>query len=163
MTEAHLADLERRVRRLEDELEITQLLMAYGPAVDSGTADAVAELWAEDGSYEFQRDQPALYGREGLAAMVRGRGHQAHLQRGCAHVITAPRVIVDGDSAVALCYSLMHHHDPETGTFQVSRVSANRWDLVRTGDGWRVARRTNRLLTGDADARDLFADALGGA
>lgn len=163
MTENSVVELERRVRRLEDQLEITRLLMSYGPAVDSGSAEAVARIWAADGSYEFQPDHPALHGRDGLVAMVRSEGHQAHLRRGCAHVITAPAITVDGDTAVALCYSLMHHHNPESGIFQVSRVSANRWDLVRTETGWQVSNRTNRLLTGDADARDLFGNAIGGA
>lgn len=157
MTEDRLDALERRLQLVEDQLAITQLVLAYGPRVDSGSADAVAGLWTEDGSYEFQPDVPALAGRGELAGMVRSAPHQAHLHRGCAHVLTAPHVQVDGDAAVATCYSLMHHFVPDTGIFQVSRVSSNRWDLKRTAEGWRVVTRTNRLLDGSADARDLFA------
>lgn len=160
-SDARLDALEQRLRTVEDELAITRLVLGYGPRVDSGSAEATAALWAEGGSYEFEAGLPALRGRGGLSAMVRSDAHQAHLRRGCAHVLTAPHVTVSGDSAVATCYSLMHHYVPETGIFQVSRVSANRWDLVRDDDGWHVANRTNRLLNGDEAARALFASTIG--
>ena len=47
--EARLAALEDRVRLLEDHNAIMRLLYAYGPAVDSGSAETVAQLWTEDG------------------------------------------------------------------------------------------------------------------
>ncbi len=158
--DARLDALEQRLRLVEDELAVTRLVLGYGPRVDSGSAEATAALWAEDGSYEFEAGAAALRGRTGLAAMVRSDAHRAHLLRGCAHVLTAPHVVITGDTAVATCYSLMHHYVAETGIFQVSRVSANRWELVRTGDGWCVANRTNRLLNGDDAARALFASTI---
>lgn len=160
--EERLAALEARVQRVEDELAVMRLVLAYGPCVDSGSAAAAAQLWIADGSYEYEAGAPALHGSDGIAAMVDSPPHRAHLERGCAHVLTAPHVHIDGDRAVATCYSLMHHYDAESGTFQVSRVSANRWELVRTGDGWRVATRTNRLLNGDPGAWELFAATVAG-
>ncbi len=44
--------LARRVELLEDTLAIQQLVTTYGPAVDSGSAEAVGALWTEDGVYE---------------------------------------------------------------------------------------------------------------
>lgn len=155
--QGRLAAIERRLGFVEDELAITRLVLAYGPLVDSGSAAAAAQLWTEDGSYEFQADVAPLIGRDGMRQMVDGAAHHSHLARGCAHVLTAPHVRVDGDRAVATCYSLMHHYVPDTGRFQVSRVSANRWELERGSDGWLVRRRTNRLLNGSPDARRLFA------
>jgi hypothetical protein len=38
----------------------------------------------------------------------------------------------------------------------VWRVAANRWELLRTPAGWRVTARTNRLLDGTEEARDLL-------
>lgn len=150
-----LEELAARVQALEDQLAIQQLVLAYGPAVDSGSADAVAELFTADGSYSYQADVAALEGREAVRAMVRGRPHQGLIASGCAHVLTAPHVVVTGDTAVATCYSLLHQRT-EDG-YAVTRVSANRWDLVRTESGWQVARRTNRLLDGSPEARDLLA------
>ncbi|MDO9487571.1 MAG: nuclear transport factor 2 family protein, partial [Sphingomonadaceae bacterium] len=51
--EARLALLESRLRELEDRLEIYQLLSAYGPLVDSGDAEATADLWVADGVYDW--------------------------------------------------------------------------------------------------------------
>ena len=71
MTEDRLDALERRLQLVEDQLAITRVVLAYGPRVDSGCAEAVADLWAEDGSYEFQADAAPLSGREEQAGMVR--------------------------------------------------------------------------------------------
>jgi hypothetical protein len=73
-------------------------------------------------------------------------------------VATAPLITVDGDRAVALCYlQLVVHRD---GGFAVARQSANRWDLERGPGGWRVVRRTTRLLDGRPQSGELFAEAL---
>ena len=40
---------------------------------------------------------------------------------------------------------------------EVARVSANRWDMVRTAYGWRVRHRENALLDGSEGARALLA------
>lgn len=146
-----------RVRQVEDELAITRIVLGYGPLVDSGSSRAAAQLWAQDGSYEFQADVAPLNGRDALAAMVDSAPHHRHLARGCAHVLSAPHVVISGDRAVATCYSLMHHFVPDTGIFQVSRVSANRWEFERRDGHWLVTVRTNRLLNGSDDARELLA------
>ena len=44
--------------------------------------------------------------------------------------------------------------------FRIHRASANRWDLVRTADGWKVKRRMLRPLDGGNDARELLTEAL---
>jgi hypothetical protein len=57
MTDDRIAALERRVRALEDQLAISQLIATYGPAVDSESAEAVGQLWAAEGVYDPQRRQ----------------------------------------------------------------------------------------------------------
>ena len=44
--------LTSRLRAVEDQLEITQLVAQYGPSVDSGSANATADLWTDDGTFE---------------------------------------------------------------------------------------------------------------
>ncbi|WP_405854989.1 nuclear transport factor 2 family protein [Streptomyces sp. NBC_01515] len=44
--------LTAKVRVLEDQVEITQLVAQYGPAVDSGSGEAAAALWTEDGVFD---------------------------------------------------------------------------------------------------------------
>ena len=44
--------------------------------------------------------------------------------------------------------------------YHIHRVVTNRWDLVRTPAGWRIKRRTLRLVDGSEPARQLLHAAL---
>jgi len=156
------AGLEERVRALEaevallaDKLEIYQLVSAYGPSVDAGLARQAAELWTEDGVYDAQVG--AWSGREAIAGMVEGPVHQALIHAGCAHVIGMRHIRLDGDTAVVTCYARLYRRDPAADGFFVWRLTANRWELSRTAEGWRVKHRVNRQLDGGQEARDLLA------
>jgi uncharacterized protein (TIGR02246 family) len=151
--EGRIAELESRLRRLEDERDIAQLIAAYGPLVDAGAATEVADLWTHDGIYDV--DEVYLEGHEQLAAMVLSRAHQSWIARGCAHFVGPARVTVDGDTAIAVCHSLMVVREDER--FVVRRATANHWALVRTDDGWRASRRTNRVLDGRTESPELLA------
>ncbi|WP_306316932.1 MULTISPECIES: nuclear transport factor 2 family protein [unclassified Streptomyces] len=157
-TDQRLEYLERRLSRLEDEAAITSLILSYGPLVDSGQAEAVAALWEEDGVYDV--DELLMTGRTEIEAMVRSPNHQRWIGRGCAHVVGAPRVRVDGDEAVAVCYTTMIVRDPEADAFVLRRATANHWRLRRGPDGWRVTVRTNRVLDGRAESPELLASGV---
>lgn len=158
-TEQRLARVERRLARLEDEAAVTRLILSYGPLVDAGCAEAVAGLWEPDGVYDV--DELLMTGREEIEAMVGSDRHQGWIAGGCAHTLAAPRVHVRGDEAVAVCHSLMIVHDQDTARFTVRRATANHWRLRRSSDGWRVTRRTSRVLDGRADSPALLALASG--
>lgn len=153
MTDERLAQLEERLRRAEDRLEILDLVAAYGPLVDSGDAAGAAALWTEDGVYDV--DTGTYEGHDGIAAMVLSRQHQRLIAHGCAHLTSPPRVDLHGDSAVAITHSQLVLR-AEGGGFDILRATAHRWDLVRTSAGWRIDRRTSRLLEGSEAARDLL-------
>lgn len=166
--DTRLAMLERRLRELEDRMEIYQLLSAYGPLVDSGDPEATSNLWVEEGVYDWGAgpkpsdgsDVPkqgwagAAYSRAEIATMIRGEGHRAIIEGGAAHVIGLPHVRLNGDTAVATGYARLYRFDGDK--FIVARVSANRWELVPTAEGWRVAYRTNRVLDGGEEPRALL-------
>ena len=153
---ATVAALEDRLRRLEDHLEITQLVAQYGPAVDSGSAEAAAALWSADGRFDAV-GAIGMRGRDEIAGMVRGRGHQDLIRNGCGHVLTVPHVVVDGDEARGRSYALNIRWDAEAERFWVARVSANTWRWVRTPAGWRVADRVNANLDGTPEHRQMLA------
>lgn len=117
-----------RVELLEDKLAITELLTAYSPAVDSGSADEVANLWLEDGVYDV--DTGAMHGRGELRAMVRSASHQNWIMNGAAHMMTPAHIRIDGNKAVATCHSQLVIKDPRTRPD--SRSSAS----PRTGGNW---------------------------
>ncbi|WP_019926133.1 nuclear transport factor 2 family protein [Nocardia sp. BMG111209] len=155
---AAVAALTERVRELEDHREIGQLVARYGPAVDSGSGDAAAELWTEDGLFAAV-PQLTMQGRADIRAMVHGAGHQSLIHNGCAHVLTVPHIEIDGDRATGRSYALNIRWDADADRFWVARVSANTWTWVRTPDGWRVSERINANLDGTADHREMLAPA----
>ncbi|PHV66516.1 nuclear transport factor 2 family protein [Williamsia muralis] len=148
--------LTERVTLLEDKLAIIELMTAYGPAVDSGSAEAVARLWTEDGVYDV--DTGVMRGHAEITAMVRSQAHQAWIDGGCGHVLEPGHIIVDGDAAIATCKSQLIIRDGDH--FTVLRVTATRWELQKIDGMWKVTYRTGRLLDGRPDARALLAEGV---
>ncbi|MET3963640.1 ketosteroid isomerase-like protein [Marmoricola sp. OAE513] len=153
MTDDRLNALEDRLARLEDERAITRLIGCYGPLVDAADADAVAALWAEDGTYDVEGW--GMRSRADVHAMVLSPQHQGLVTAGCTHFLGPVVVTVEGDTAVAVCESVLVVHHKER--FHVARAGANRFELVRNDGVWEILHRTTRALDGDAAARDLLA------
>jgi uncharacterized protein (TIGR02246 family) len=146
--------LAERVTALEDKLAILELMTAYGPAIDSGSADAVARLWTEDGVYDVDGTW-LLEGRDAIAGMVRSDPHQGYIHGGSGHFQQLPRIDIDGDRAVAIHHSQLVLRDGQG--YRIERVTANRWDLERTPDGWRATHRRAQVLDGEPVGRDVLA------
>jgi hypothetical protein len=102
-----------------------------------------------------------LHGHAAIADMVTGELHQRLIHSGAAHLQGLPHLEVDGDQAGATAYSQPVLRDEATDRFRIWRTGANRWEFVRTAQGWRVTHRVNRRLDGSAEARDLFRAAVG--
>lgn len=152
-TDDRISALEHRLARLEDEHAIARLIASYGPLVDAGEADRVAELWTEDGVYDVE--DYLMEGRDQVAAMVRSDAHQGLIGKGASHFLGPAHVSVAGDRAVAVCESvLLVRHE---GRLLPARIGANHFELVRTADGWRTTRRTTRGLDGSQETRNLLA------
>ncbi|KRA29521.1 MULTISPECIES: nuclear transport factor 2 family protein [unclassified Nocardioides] len=148
-----LTALEARLQLLEDQWAISQLVASYGPLVDAGEADRVAALWTEDGVYDVEDFH--MRSRADIETMVRSDAHQGLIGAGCSHFLGPAHVTVDGDSAVAVCESvLLVRHK---GRIFPARIGANRFELVRTPQGWQTTCRTTRGLDGSAEVRGLLA------
>lgn len=145
---------EDRLRALEDREAIRDLIARYGPLADSGDAAGAAALFTVDGVYAVAGFGEAR-GRAAIAAMLEGKTHRALIADGCAHVLGPVAIELDGDRATAVGHSVVCRHTG--GTFEVHRVAANRWELVRTEAGWRAARRDNALLNGSDASRALLS------
>lgn len=145
--------LEARLQRLEDEQAIARLVASYGPLVDAGEAERVADLWTDDGVYDVEGW--FMDGRAAIEAMVRSDAHQGLIGAGSCHFLGPAHVSVNGDHAVAVCPSVLFAR--RDGRPAVARIGANRFELVRTPDGWRTTRRTTRGLDGSPEARGLLA------
>jgi uncharacterized protein (TIGR02246 family) len=156
MSAERLAELERRLRRIEDEREIERMIARYGPLVDAGEADEAAALWAQDGTYDVEGW--TMRGRADVAAMVRSADHQGLIARGCCHFLGPAVVTVDGDDAVAVCDSILLVH--REGRFSVARAGANHFRLRRLDGRWQITARTARVLNGEPGARQLLSDGV---
>lgn len=157
--EDRVVALEERVRVLEDQVAIHRLINSWGPAVDTGNAQAAAALFSDDAILES--DLSYLIGPPAIAAMVLGEGHQSLIQGGSAHIPAFPIVRVDGDQATAVGYTRVYRHLEEG--YDVWRVSANRWEFRRTEDGWRVTKRTNHVIDGGPEAPQLLGRLFDGS
>jgi uncharacterized protein (TIGR02246 family) len=152
-------ELVARLRRLEDDRDIRQLIASYGPAVDAGDANAAARLWSDDGVYDV--DGWRMEGRADIRAMVRSPAHQNLVAKGCCHFLGPCVVTVTGDEAVAVCESLVLVRDGDG--YRVWRATAHHFALSRTDEQWQITTRTSRVLDGNPDARDLLTKGLVGS
>ena len=77
----------------------------------------------------------------------------------------------NGDTAVAISYLQVLTPDREaepvelsghglSSGYRIHRLGANRWDLKRTKDGWKVARRVYRILDGGEEAPEMLRQAV---
>ncbi|WP_405097429.1 nuclear transport factor 2 family protein [Micromonospora sp. NBC_01412] len=155
-----IAALERRVRELEDRLALLQILASYGPGVDSGAATATAELWTEDGTYDT--DLVTMAGRTAIADMVTSDRHHQLIEDGSAHLQGIPHIQVTGDTAVVTAYSQLVLRNRDSDSYRIWRTGVNRWEFIRTAEGWKATHRINRQLDGSVEARDLLGTAVNG-
>ena len=152
-----LEALAARLQALEDREAIRELIASYGPLADTGAAEALSQLWTEDGRYAVGGMTEAK-GRAAIAALIDGAVHRGLMADGCAHAPGPATIDLDGDTPTARGHSLPFRPATTPGR-TAHRVSANRWHLARTPDGWRVTARENALLDGAEAARALLAAA----
>ncbi len=149
--------LERRVRRLEDERAIHRTLVRYGFAVDSGDADATADLYTHDCVIELDFSGGRTFrGREGAKALVDDETHQSLLPH-CAHLSGPVAIEVEGDHAVATGYATVGRRTGDD--FAIWREGCGRWELVRRDGKWRISYRTS-IAIGSAAAQALLTAGL---
>ena len=154
MTDTALSAIEARLRKLEDQTAIYQVICGYGYAVDGLNGDAVGSCYVEDGVYAVG-DIGNIEGRERIVAITRDPGHLGLVGGGCAHMSTVPHVVIEGDRAVATCHTMVPLHG-ENG-FYIGRLSASRIQLARQPDGgWQIVHRQNYLLDGNPAASSLL-------
>ncbi len=164
--------LERRVRAIEDRLEIYNLIASHPPSADTG-ADTYAEaVYTEDGVFDRGPNLASATGNKAIAASLKSDDHQAAIAGGLAHFTGLPHIALDGDRAVVTSYLQiltpnktgepveMPNHGASRG-YHIHRVVTNRWELVRTAAGWKIKRRTLRLVDGSEPSREILRGALG--
>jgi SnoaL-like domain len=162
--------LEERLRDVEDRLEIYDLIASHPPSADTGADYYTKIAYVEGGELDLGRGAPVV-GNETIAAITKTPAHQAAIAAGLAHFAGLPKIHIDGDRATVTSYlqiltphpTAEPHEVPNHGIskgFRIHRVAANRWDLERTSDGWKIRRRTVRSIDGSEPPREILRGAL---
>jgi len=156
--------LEKRLRALEDRLAILDLIASHPPATDSASRERAAAWWCDDGVVDMGE---GAKDHRAMLAILDSAGFKDAQGQGICHFSGLPQIEIDGDKAVATSYLQILAADPKGEPFalaahgtskgyRVLRLSANRWELVRTRQGWRIKSRTWRGMDSPA-ARALLS------
>lgn len=173
MTDTGLADisaLAARLTLLEDRLEIFTLLA--GLAHSSDTADQTYQTHAYRYDCVMDRNNAAelIIRNEAIVAIIGGPQHSRAIEADMVHFAGLPLVQIDGDNAVATGYlqivvpveqgerTALDGYGVSPG-LAIWRLTANRWELAKDSNGWRVTRRIIRSVP-SAEIRQLMAPGL---
>ena len=121
---------------LRDVLEVGDRVLAYARAVDRKRLDQVAECFTPDCAYEGALGTGTI--TDALATLAGAFERYTTTM----HFMGTQNVTCDGDTARTVTYCIAYHvrHDGRHLTAGVRYCD----DLVRTTDGWRIARRVVR-------------------
>jgi len=164
--------LDDRIRAIEDRLEIYNLIAGHPPSADTGNGAYAEAVYAEDGVFDRGPGLSGASSNKALGALLRSDAHRAAIAGGIAHFTGLPHIALEGDSAVVTSYLQIltpnkfgepievPNHGASRG-YHIHRVVTNRWELARTQTGWKIKRRTIRLVDGSEGSRELLRGALG--
>src|SRR6266545_2722623 len=156
MTASTNRSLEDRIRAIEDRFEIYNLIASHPPSADTAGSDHIAASWVEDGVFDRDENLSSPRGRDTIAKQVLGPDHHAAIDGDTAIVTSYLQILVpqtQGDPVD------VPNHGSNRG-FRIHRMTANRWQLVRTPQGWKIKHRTLRQLDGSEPARKILRGAL---
>lgn len=135
---AHIAQLEERLRVLEDVRAVEQLATRYHTLCDGGWSgpshadpDALADLWTPDGVYRINAARPPCRGRDEIRAQF------VRLQTSMPwilHTFTNTDVRVTGDHAVGVFKGIAYYRREGQSHIVVGTYTG---EFVRTAGGWR--------------------------
>jgi hypothetical protein len=163
--------LDRRIRAIEDRLEIYNLIAGHPPSADTGDAAYAEAVYTEDGVFDRGPGLSGATGNKAIGANLKSAGHQAAIAGGLAHFTGLPHVTIEGDDAVVISYLQIltpkksgeavevPNHGASRG-YHIHRVVTNRWELLRTSSGWKIKRRSLRLVDGSEPSREILRGAL---
>ena len=153
MNSTDLADLESRLRVVEDKLAIYQLIASHPPSADTGHAAYTLSAYRENGVFDRGPVLDGAQGATAIAAFIQRPEHYEAIGQGLAHFAGLPLIDLQGDTAVVTSYLMIVHLDHEgqprelpnhgvsTG-YRIHRAVVNRWELERSAAGWATAKRT---------------------
>jgi hypothetical protein len=160
-----------RIIASEDRLEIQNLLAGSAFSSDVASETYWAKMFTEDTIFDRGQGRHDN-GREEILKIINATDQKEAIKGGMTHLAMLPHIKLNGDSAIATGYLLIvmpdsaasHVKLPGKGIssgFSIYQLTVNKWQLVRTADGWKVSQRTVRPL-GNKDSQDILRNAIEG-
>lgn len=163
-----IAALEARIRALEDERSIRELLAVYGFHADTKRDEEYLDLWTDDGVMDLVGSIDAHQGGPMPGRMIwEGRDrlrefitdpdshHKPGFYGKTLHTQGNNVVVrVDGDEATVNSYSIVLQEID--GKTTLITAGANRWRLRRENGRWRIQERRRREV-GEDDIPELLS------
>lgn len=165
----HALSLQQRITAAEDRLEILNLLAGSAFSSDVASEAYWTKMFTENAVFDRGQGMQDK-GRDEILKIVNDPGQKEAIKFGMTHLAMLPHITLNGDSAVATGYLLIvmpdtaasHVKLPGKGVssgFSIYQLTVNRWQLVRTTDGWKVTKRTVRPITSN-DSRKILTGAI---
>jgi uncharacterized protein (TIGR02246 family) len=146
--------LEQRVRQLEDEKAIREVVIRYGEYLDARDYAAYASLFASDGVWTGGFGSAT--GPAAIQAMLEknlGKPEEGFINKTNFHLNTTVVVAVDGDTAKVRSRYLFFTASPEN---RPAAALAGRYvdDFVRESGTWKIKSRTSHGVIPYRDGND---------
>ena len=139
-----LNNLELRLKRVEDQLELLRLEGAYAFFFDRGDGQGWGSLFTEDGAYSRREiaglvEPMSIQGRANLAKYCEAN------RVSCVHMLHLPHFVIDADTATSRILVSYRGKQIDDGRRPVQTESVGCYDVSyrRTSEGWRIHRRVN--------------------
>ena len=147
------------------------MIASHPPSADTGGNDHIAASWVEDGVFDRGENLSARAGATPSPSRCSPRATRPRSRAGLRISPACPTSRSSGDTAVVTSYLQIlvpqtqgdpvevPNHGSSKG-FRVHRMTANRWELVRAPQGWKIKHRTLRQLDGSDGARSILRQAI---
>ncbi len=133
-----MSDIEARLRRLEDLMEIHRLFTDYGALLDQGDVEGYSELFAPDGELQLGPVGRAR-GRQEIRDMM--ASSLSGVTGASIHIISSPQVTFDGPDTASSTVQWTVVNLNHAGEAELTMVGHHDDRLVRHDGQWRFARR----------------------
>ncbi len=160
-----------RITAAEDKLEILTLLSGSAFSSDVASESYWKKMFTTDAVFDRGQGRQDK-GIDEILKIVNAPDQHEAIKYGMTHLAMLPYITLKGDSAIATGYLLIvmpdtaasHVSLPGKGVspgFSIYQLTVNRWELVRTTAGWKVARRTVIPLN-NSDSKNILEQAIEG-
>lgn len=156
------ADLEARIRRIEDELALKALINSYHKRADALDWAGWAESFTEDAVFEF-KSFGTMRGRQAIHDTCKAA--MAHVYDAFQHYMVNLDFELAGDTATGTGNLVfVGLTDAAAPTRHYMAGGRYQWRFARIAGGWRIRQaRLEWLWNNGADAERVFAEELAGA